>query len=231
VVEAGPAPLAVAVGAPVGAQTASWYANAGVELRVGVAVASVRPGGLALADGEWIAADEIVTAVGVRPATGWLDGSGLRLENGVAVDAGLRASLPGVYAVGDCAAFESLRFGRRLRFEHWDVALHAPEVVAANVLGGDAVYDPVPYFWSEQFGRMVQYAGYHGNAERLVWRGDPAAPTWAACWLASGRLVAILTVDRPRDLIQARRLIASGAPVDPTRIADPAIPIKDVASQ
>ncbi len=227
VVEAGPAPLAAAVGAPVGAQTARWYASAGVELRVGTAVDSVRPGGLALVGGGQIAADEIVTAVGVRPATGWLEGSGIRLENGVAVDAGLRASLPGVYAVGDCAAFESLRFGRRLRFEHWDVALHAPEVVAANVLGGEAVYDPVPYFWSEQFGHMVQYTGYHGAAERLVWRGDPAAQTWAACWLASGRLVAILTVNRPRDLIQARRLIASATPIDPARITDPAIPIKD----
>jgi 3-phenylpropionate/trans-cinnamate dioxygenase ferredoxin reductase component len=229
VVEAGPAPLVSAVGAPVGAQTARWYAAAGVGLQTGVAVESVQPGGLALADGGWIAADEIVTAVGVRPATGWLEGSGIRLENGVAVDAGLRASQPGVYAVGDCAAFESRRFGRRLRFEHWDVALHAPEVVAANVLGGDEVYDPVPYFWSEQFGRMVQYAGYHGDAERLVWRGDPAGPAWAACWLAVGRLVAILTVDRPRDLLQGRRLIASAAPVDAGRLADPAVPVKDAA--
>jgi 3-phenylpropionate/trans-cinnamate dioxygenase ferredoxin reductase component len=229
VVEAGPAPLVSAVGAPVGAQTARWYAAAGVGLQTGVAVKSVQPGGLALADGGWIAADEIVTAVGVRPATGWLEGSGIRLENGVAVDAGLRASQPGVYAVGDCAAFESRRFGRRLRFEHWDVALHAPEVVAANVLGGDEVYDPVPYFWSEQFGRMVQYAGYHGDAERLVWRGDPAGPAWAACWLAVGRLVAILTVDRPRDLLQGRRLIASAAPVDAGRLADPAVPVKDAA--
>ena len=229
VVEAGPAPLAAALGAPVGAQTSPWYAAAGVQLRTGVAVESVQAGGLALAGGGWIAADEIVTAVGVRPATGWLAGSGLRLENGVAVDAGLRASLPGVYAVGDCAAFESRRFGRRLRFEHWDVALHAPEVVAANVLGGDEAYDPVPYFWSEQFGRMVQYAGYHGDAERLVWRGDPAGPTWAACWLAAGRLVAILTVDRPRDLLQGRRVIASASPVDVGRLTDPAIPVKDAA--
>ena len=185
VVEAGPAPLAAAIGAPVGAQTARWYADAGVDLRVAAAVEAVQPGGLALAGGEWIAADEIVTAVGVRPATRWLEGSGVRLENGVAVDAGLRSSRPGVYAVGDCAAFESRRFGRRLRFEHWDVALHAPEVVAANVLGGDEAYDPVPYFWSEQFGRMMQYVGYHGGAESLVWRGDPAEPTWAACWLAA----------------------------------------------
>jgi 3-phenylpropionate/trans-cinnamate dioxygenase ferredoxin reductase subunit len=230
VVEAGPAPLAAAVSAPVGAQTARWYAGTGVDLRVGAAVQAVEPGGLALTSGEWIAADEIVTAVGVRPAVSWLEGSGVQLENGVAVDAGLRASVPGVYAVGDCAAFESLRFGRRLRFEHWDVALHAPEVVAANVLGGDEVYDPVPYFWSEQFGRMVQYAGYHGDAERFIWRGDPAEPSWAACWLADGRLTAILTVDCPRDLLQGRRLIASQNPVDIARLSDPAIPLKAVAA-
>ena len=96
----------------------------------------------------------------------------------------------GVFAAGDCASFESRRFGRRLRVEHWDVALHQPEVIAANVLGGDEVYDPVPYFWSEQFGRMVQYVGHHGGAESLLWRGDPAEPTWSACWLAAGRLVA-----------------------------------------
>ncbi len=225
VVEAGPAPLASAVGARVGSQTAAWYAGAGVDLRVGVSVAAVQPGGLALAGGEWIAADEIVTAVGVRPATSWLEGSDVRLQNGVATDAHLRASRPGVYAVGDCAAFESRRFGRPLRFEHWDVALHAPEVVAANVLGGDDVYDPVPYFWSEQFGRMVQYAGYHGDADRLVWRGDSAEPRWAACWLAGGRLVAVLTVDRPRDLLQGRRLIESRDSVDITRLSDPGIPL------
>jgi len=230
VVEAGPAPLSAAIGAAVGAQTARWYADAGVRLRTGAAVDSVQPGGLALADGDWIAADEIGTAVGVRPATGWLEGSGIKLENGVAVDAGLRTSRPGVYAVGDCAAFESQRFGRRLRFEHWDVALHAPEMVAANVLGGDAVYDPVPYFWSEQFGRMVQYAGYHGDAGRLVWRGDPAGPNWAACWLAAGRLVAILTVDRPRDLLQARRVIAWAGPVDVARLSDLAIPVKEAVT-
>ncbi len=227
VVEAGPAPLAAAIGAPVGAQTARWYDAAGVDLRVAAAVEAVQPGGLALAGGEHIAADEIVTAVGVRPATRWLEGSGVRLENGVAVDAGLRTSRPGVYAVGDCAAFESRRFGRRLRFEHWDVALHAPEVAAANVLGGDEAYDPVPYFWSEQFGRMLQYVGYHGDAESLLWRGDPAGPAWAACWLAAGRLVAILTVDRPRDMLQGRRLIAAGDPVDVARLADPAVPVKN----
>jgi len=159
----------------------------------------------------------------------------------------LRASVPGVYAAGDCAAFESRRFGRRLRVEHWDVALHAPEVVAANICGGAEVYDPVPYFWSEQFGRMVQYAGLHTAADRLIWRGDPEAATWSACWLTgpqppapgaavpgpaspATRLTAVLTVDRPRDLLQARRLIGAGAEVDPARLADPAIPLKDTTA-
>ncbi len=229
VVEAGPAPLAGAIGADVGAQTVPWYAAAGVELRTSQAVESVQDGGLALTGGGWLPADEIVTAVGVRPAVGWLAGSGIRLDNGVAADEHLRTSAPGVYAVGDCASFLSRRWGRRLRFEHWDIALQAPRVAAANVLGADEVYDPVPYSWSEQFGRMMQYAGYHGDAGRLVWRGPgPGSPgPWTACWLSGSRLVALLAVDRPRDLSQGRRVIASGTPVDPALLADPAVPLKN----
>jgi 3-phenylpropionate/trans-cinnamate dioxygenase ferredoxin reductase subunit len=227
VLEAGRAPVAAAVGPEVGAATIPWYAAAGVDLRLGQGVDEVAPGGLALAGGEWLPADVVVTAIGVRPAVGWLDGSGIALENGVAVDGQLRASLPGVFAVGDCAAFWSGRYGRRLRFEHWDVALHAPAVVAANIVGGSEAYDPVPYFWSEQFGRMVQYVGFHGAADQMVWRGDPAAEKWAVAWLAGGRLVALLTVGRPRDLLQGRRVIEASARVDAARLADPAVAVRD----
>ena len=245
VVEAAPAPLAGALGTEAGSRTIPWYAAAGVELRLGQPVESVEPGGLALPGGGWLAADEVVTAVGVRPEVSWLAGSGVRLENGVAVDEGLRSSVPGVYAAGDCAAFISRRYQRRLRVEHWDSALHAPGVVAANILGGADEYDPVPYFWSEQFGRMVQYAGHHTAADRLVWRGDPAGRDWSVCWLAGAgrpggaaagqphdaggqpRLAAVFAVKRPRDLLQGRRLIAAGDPVDPARLADPAVPVRD----
>jgi len=237
VLEAALAPLATALGAEAGSRTVPWYAAAGVRLRLGQPVESVEDGGIALPGGGWLAADEVVTAVGVRPEVGWLAGSGVQLENGVAVDEGLRASVAGVFAAGDCAAFWSRRFGGRLRVEHWDSAIHAPEVVAANILGGSDRYDPVPYFWSEQFGRMVQYCGHHTGADRLVWRGDTEGRDWTACWLAGGgpagtgeRLVAVLAVARPRDLLQGRRLIASGTPVDLVRVADPAVPLRDAVA-
>jgi 3-phenylpropionate/trans-cinnamate dioxygenase ferredoxin reductase component len=231
VLEAAEAPLAAAIGSEVGATTARWYAEAGVDLRLGQKVESIEAGGIALAGGEWVTADVIVTAVGVRPAVSWLTGSAVELDNGVAVDARLRTSIPGVFAAGDCASFWSGRFGRRLRFEHWDGALHAPEVVAANVLGGSTVYDPVPYFWSEQFGRMVQYVGWHGAADHVIWRGDPATDAkWAVGWLAGGRLAAMLTVSLPRDLLQARRLIEAAVRVDPARLADPAVAVRDCAA-
>jgi 3-phenylpropionate/trans-cinnamate dioxygenase ferredoxin reductase subunit len=240
VVEAAAFPLAGALGEEAGSVTVPWYADAGVDLRLGQPVESVEAGGLVLPGGGWLPADLVVTAIGVRPQVDWLAGSQVKLENGVAVDEGLRTSVPGVYAAGDCAAFVSARYGRRLRVEHWDSALHAPKVVAANILGGDETYDPVPYFWSEQFGRMVQYAGHHSGSDRLIWRGDPANREWAACWLAGPRpggpgaaseagerLVALLTVGRPRDLLQGRRVIAAGAMVDPGRLGDPAIPVRD----
>jgi 3-phenylpropionate/trans-cinnamate dioxygenase ferredoxin reductase component len=219
-------PLAAAVGPEVGEKTAAWYAAAGVRLLLNQGVDSVQPGGLALAGGGWLEADEVVTAVGVRPAVAWLEGSGLHLEAGVATDEGLRTSAPGIFAVGDCSSFVSRRYGRRLRFEHWDVALHAPEVAAANLLGADEIYDPVPYFWSEQFGRMLQYVGYHGDADQMLWRGDPTSASWTTCWLTGNRLVAALTIDRPRDLLQARKLIAARTPLDPTKLPNPETPLK-----
>ena len=226
VVEAAAAPLAAAVGTEIGTLTYRWYEAAGVELRLNQRVEAVQPGGLALAGGGWLAADEVVTAVGVRPAVGWLEGSGIAMDDGVAADEQLRTSVPGVFAAGDCMAFWSLRYQRRLRFEHWDAALRAPAVAAGNLLGGTDAYDPVPYFWSEQFGKMIQYVGFHGGADRVVLRGDPAAQRWAACWLASDQLVALLAVDSPRDLSQARRVIEAASPVDVARLGDPEIPVR-----
>lgn len=231
VIEAGETPLAAALGPEVGGHTIPWYAEAGVELRLGAVVGTVDPGGVTLMSGAQVKADVVVTGVGVRPAVGWLKGSGVELDNGVLVDEHLKTTLPGVVAVGDCANWWSRRFRRRLRVEHWDTALSAPDTAAATLLGEEAVYDPVPYFWSEQFGRMVQFAGHpqHGPAVRLLRRGDPRTDAkWTVCWLTrEDRLTALLTVDRPRDVVQGRRIVEGGRRVDPVKLADPAVPLRD----
>ena len=228
VVEAADRPLAGALPASVTAHMRGWYAEAGVELLTGTPVAAAEPGEVVLADGTRLPAEAVVVGVGARPATGWLGGSAVDLDETGAVlaDDRLRTTADGVLAVGDCASFPSARYGERLLVHHWDNAVQGPRTAAANVLGGDEPYDPVPYFWSEQFGRFVQYAGHHTAADTMLLRGDPATPSWSVLWLRAGVLVALLAVDRPRDLAQARKLITRSAAVDPALAADPAVLLK-----
>ncbi|QIQ05191.1 NAD(P)/FAD-dependent oxidoreductase [Streptomyces liangshanensis] len=229
VVEAADRPLAGVLPAEVAAPMSGWYAESGAELLTGTRVASIEPGAVVLADGRRLAAGAVVVGVGARPATGWLAGSGVELgpDGSVTADEGLGTSLPGVYAVGDCASFPSARYGARLLVHHWDNALQGPRTVAARITGeGEGVYDPVPYFWSEQFGRFVQYAGHHAPSDTLVWRGAPAEAAWSVAWLREGALVALLAVGRPRDLAQARKLLETAARLDPRLLADPSVPLK-----
>ncbi|MFE7380928.1 NAD(P)/FAD-dependent oxidoreductase [Streptomyces zhihengii] len=235
VVEAAGRPLAGALPAEVVAPMTRWYAEAGVTLLTGERVAAVTGESVVLASGRTLAADAVVVGIGARPATSALAGSGIEVgpDGAVVADDRLRTSAPGVYAVGDCASYPSARYGRRLLVHHWDNALQGPRTVAADITGGPegaAAYDPVPYFWSEQFGRFVQYAGHHQAAGTPLWRGDPDADDgWSVLWLRDGALAALLTVDRPRDLAQGRRLLASGVRLDPDRAADPSVPLKAAA--
>lgn len=237
VVEAADRPLAGALPAEVAAPMTSWYADSGTDLRTHARVARVEPGAVVLDDGSRLPADAVVVGIGARPATAWLTGSGIELgpHHEVLADAHLRASLPDVYAVGDCASFPSARYGERLLVHHWDNALQGPRTVAANIIGAatdepPVVYDPVPYFWSEQFGRFVQYAGHHTTADRMIWRGDPTGPAWSVCWLRDDHLIALLAVGRPRDLAQGRRLIESATRMDATALADPGRPLKSATA-
>lgn len=238
VVEAADRVLAGALPAEVAEPMARWYEEAGAGLITGAKVAGIEEGRVLLADGRALPAGAVVVGIGARPATGWLAGTGVELgaDGSVTADAYLRTSLPGVYAVGDCASFPSGRYGKRLLVHHWDNALQGPRTVAANILAGAGageparVYDPVPYFWSEQFGRFVQYAGHHGGADTLLWRGDPAGPAWSVCWLRGGALVAVLAVGRPRDVAQGRRLIETAVPLDPAKVTDPATPLKSASA-
>ncbi|MFF4538591.1 NAD(P)/FAD-dependent oxidoreductase [Streptomyces aureus] len=229
VVEAADRPLAGALPAEVAAPMAAWYADSGATLRTGARVERIEPGAVVLDDGSRVPADAVVVGIGARPATAWIAGSGIELgaHREILADDHLRTSLPDVYAVGDCASFPSGRYEERLLVHHWDNALQGPRTVALNIVGQTpAAYDPVPYFWSEQFGRFVQYVGHHAPGDTLLWRGDPAGASWSVCWLREDRLVALLAVGRPRDLAQGRRLIEAGAAMDPELLADPSRPLK-----
>ncbi|MGA4848357.1 NAD(P)/FAD-dependent oxidoreductase [Streptomyces sp. G5(2025)] len=232
VVEAAGRPLAGALPEEVAAPMAAWYADSGAVLRLHARVERVEPGAVLLTDGTRLPAGAVVVGIGARPATAWLTGSGIALgaHGEVVADDHLRASVPDVYAVGDCASFPSGRYGERLLVHHWDNALQGPRTVAANIIGEDpSAYDPVPYFWSEQFGRFVQYAGHHTATDELVWRGDPTGAAWSVCWLRDGALVAVLAVGRPRDLAQGRKLIEAGTHLNPPLAADPSVPLKKAA--
>lgn len=224
-VEAGPAPLSAALGPRVGALFQPWWSD--VDLRLDTGVAEVVEHGVRLASGGHVDADVVVTGIGVHPETAWLEGSGVATDRGVLVDEHLRTSRPGVYALGDVAARWSPRWNARLRVEHWDEARSAAETVAGSLLcdlegaGLPPVHDPIPYFWSDQFGRKIQYVGHHGPDDTVVVRGE-GEERWGAAWLsADGRLTAHLSVNQPRQMVQARAVIDAGAPVDAQALRDP----------
>jgi 3-phenylpropionate/trans-cinnamate dioxygenase ferredoxin reductase component len=210
-IENHPAPLAQAIGVEVAQRFVSWWDD--IDLRTNQRVAAVQPDGVHLTGGERIAGDVVVTGVGVRPATGWLVGSGLELLPAVAVDEYLRTADPSVHAVGDAAAWQSRRYGRHMHVQHWDDAYTAPTVVATAIAHGDIlgqIHDPVPYFWSDQFGHRVEYVGHHDETD-IVTFDEGCERGWIARWTdESGRLSAALAVDASKTIATLRTAIANG---------------------
>jgi 3-phenylpropionate/trans-cinnamate dioxygenase ferredoxin reductase subunit len=222
VVDEIPVPLGVALGPEVAAVLLPWWQQAGIRLELGVAVQRADGDRVLLADGRLLRADLVLVAVGVRAATDWLIGSGVDLDRGVITDERCRSvSRPDVLAVGDAAAWRSRRYGRLMRLHHWDDALKAPDTIAAVLTGDrDAVHDPVPYVWSDQFGRTIQLVGQHDPTDRLIWRGEVRADDWTACWVDDRRrLRGLATVGRPRDFVSGRRRIRTGEPCDLATLA------------
>ncbi|WP_226925154.1 NAD(P)/FAD-dependent oxidoreductase [Georgenia thermotolerans] len=239
VVEAAPTPLHRQLGADLGARTAPWYAAAGVELRCGAPVTAVEPGAVTLAGpdgapGERLAADVVVTAVGVRPATRWLAGTlPLTGRGALRVDpAGRVAGAPAsLRAVGDCADMEVPGLGL-VPGGHWDAALTHPAGLVAGLLGHEVPAPGAPYVFSTQLGHDLAFVGAPTDAATVLLRGDPDG-AWTALLVepgpdGTGRLTAGFTVDRPRDVVPLRKLLAGGARplLDRARAADAAVPLR-----
>jgi NADPH-dependent 2,4-dienoyl-CoA reductase/sulfur reductase-like enzyme len=219
VVEALPVPLAGPLGPEMGAVCGELHAAHGTRLLTatgvtGLAASGGRVTGVELSDGRVLPADVVVVGIGAQPNVEWLAGSGLTLAGGVVTDARGATDLPGVVAVGDCAAAWSPAAGRHVRTEHWTHALEQPAAAVATLLGGPLPADPAPaYFWSDQYGARIQFAGSRreGDEVRLV-EGSLEQRSFLAVYERDGAPVAVLGVDQPRLFTRWRRQLRTAVP-------------------
>ena len=180
-------------------------------------------------DGRVLECDFVVVGVGVQPRTGLAAQAGLAIDNGIVVDEHLRTSAPRVFAAGDVANAHHPFYGERVRVEHWANALHQGPVAAQAMLGQAAVYDRVPYFFSDQYDVGMEYAGFARTWDRVVFRGDPASREFIAFWLTGDRVVAGMNVNVWDVIDPIQRLIRERVAVDDRRLADPDVPLEDLA--
>ncbi len=210
-------PLQRVLGDELGAVCGDIHRDHGVDLRLSSGVESFvndgrgRVAGVVLSDGTTVDTDVVVVGVGVTPNTEWLDGSGLTIDNGVVCDETCLAA-PGVVAAGDVARWHNARFGEAMRVEHWENAQEQGAHAARRLLGDERPYEPVPWFWSDQYDRKIQLAGRSGPTDdvRIV-DGSVDERRFVALYGRAGKLVGVLGMNRPRPVMQYRQLIADGA--------------------
>jgi 3-phenylpropionate/trans-cinnamate dioxygenase ferredoxin reductase component len=174
--------------------------------------------------GRTVEGEMVVVGAGVRPDVMLAERAGLEVADGIVCDQTLRTSAPGIYAAGDCCSYESVVHGRRLRVEHWDVALQQGRHAARGMLGESEPYREIPYFFSDLADwASLEYVGPAYEWDEVVIRGEPAGGEFSAWYLAGGVVAAALSVGRSGDLVAARALIESGADVFGSRdaLADP----------
>ncbi|MFF4338892.1 NAD(P)/FAD-dependent oxidoreductase [Kitasatospora sp. NPDC001540] len=230
VLEAAELPLLRVLGREVARVFADLHRAHGVDLRLEVEVEELRADGVRLGDGSTVPADVLLVGVGIAPNTALAEHAGLTVDNGVRTDQHLATSHPDVFAAGDVAnAFHPL-FGKPIRVEHWANALNQPAVAAASMLGKAAVYDRVPYFFTDQYDLGMEYTGYAepGGYDRVVFRGDVAGREFLAFWLSGGKVLAGMNVNVWDVTDPIRELVRSGRAVDPERLADPAVPLDEL---
>ena len=235
IVEPTAAPLLAVMGERIGGWFADFHTAHGVELRLGTGVTGFtgteHVTGVITDAGDTIPAQTVVVGVGIRPSTELAVTAGVAVDNGVVTDAGLRTSVPGIWAAGDVANWESRLLGRHVRVEHWANANDGGLAAGRSMAGVEVTYDPVPFFYSDQYDAGLEYAGYvpkDAGAE-LVVRGDLATNEFMAFWVVpDGDGVRVLagmhvnvwdTIDAVQSLIRDRTVVAR------ERLADPVVPL------
>lgn len=206
----------------------------GVDLRTGTMLDCLegdgtRVTGVRLADGEVLPCDAVIVGIGIVPAVEPLREAGATGENGIDVDEHCRSNLPDIYVVGDCAAHVN-RYadGQTVRLESVQNANDMATTAAKAICGNAEPYDALPWFWSNQYDLKLQTAGLNLGFDETVLRGSPAERSFSVVYLRGGKVIALDCVNATRDYVQGRKLIEAGAVIDPARLADASVPLKEM---
>lgn len=215
-VEPLPVPLGRVLGGEVGTTLADVHRDHGVDLRLGVGVEAIEGGDrveqVLLSDGTSVACDVVVVGIGVVPNTGWLEGSGLPVTDGVVADATCQVA-HGIVAAGDVARWTHLGFGEEVRVEHWDHAIAQGTHAGETLLAGDGAepFTPVPWFWSDQYDRKIMLAGRTQGADEVrIVDGSLEERRFVALYRRGDRVTAALGMNRPGPLARWRMRLADG---------------------
>jgi 3-phenylpropionate/trans-cinnamate dioxygenase ferredoxin reductase subunit len=233
IVEPQPTPLHAVLGQELGARFAQLHRDHGVDLFTDTTVREFRGDGAVSAvvttAHAGLPADLVVVGVGAIPRIELAAAAGLEVDNGIVTDHALRTSAPDVYAAGDVASSFRPLYGRHLRVEHWANALNSGPAAARSMLGQDDPFDPVPYFFTDQYDLGMEYSGLAGPGAKVVYRGDPDDGEYIAFWLEDGRVTAGMNVNvwDVADPIQA--LIRTRQQVPVAALTDPDTPLERLA--
>ncbi len=223
-------PLLRAFGADVGGIYGEVHRARGVDLRVSTLATELRGSGRVEAvvtdRGEEIPCDVVVVGIGVTPNVEWLGGSGVALDRGVLVDARCQTNVEGVWAAGDVARWWSERVSAHVTVESIDNAQYQSTAVAKNIMGKETLYDPVPFFWSDQYDLKLQSVGHVGPYDEVVYRGSVPERAFCAFHLRAGKLAFAIGVGRLQELGAAKKLIAAGVEVTAAELGDEAFDLK-----
>jgi 3-phenylpropionate/trans-cinnamate dioxygenase ferredoxin reductase subunit len=235
VLEQADLPLLRVLGYDVAQVFADLHLDHKVDLRCGVEVAAVtgaegRVTGVELGDGSRLDADLVLVGVGITPNAYLAEDAGLEIDDGILVSERLQTSDPAIYAAGDVANAYHPFLRRNLRVEHWANARRQGATAAKAMLGQAAVYDRLPYFFSDQYDVGMEYTGFVDPAgyDEIVFRGDVAGREFVALWLADGRVLAGMNVNVWDVTGSIEKLITSRRQVDPARLADASVPLDNL---
>jgi 3-phenylpropionate/trans-cinnamate dioxygenase ferredoxin reductase subunit len=231
-VERAAVPLQHVLGREIGGLYGEVHRGHGVELLTGAGPTAFTGEGrverVELDDGRRIDFDLVVVGVGVTPRVELARAAGIAVDDGILVDDRLRTSAPDVFAAGDVANVAHPFYGSRLRVEHWASALHQPAVAARSMLGKPAVWERLPYFFSDQYDVGMEYSGLGAGSDEVVVRGDRDAPELIAFWLRDDRVAAAMNVNVWDVTEDIQALIRARVPVDRARLADPDVPLAEL---